>query len=132
MNGLDQNGRGADRTWSQLRKLEQSLLDVAVRRDEVRLRQLLAEDFMEFGSSGRVWTRKSIIDMLAAETNFQPPEIEEFQCSLIGEKTALVTYRTVRVDAPTGERMASLRSSIWVRRDGEWRMRFHQGTRTSS
>jgi hypothetical protein len=93
---------------------------------------LLAEDFLEFGSSGRVWTRKSIIDMLAAETNFRPPEIEEFQCSMIGEKAALVTYRTVRVDARTGERLVSLRSSIWVRRDGEWRMRFHQGTRTSN
>lgn len=132
MNGLDQNGRGAERARSQLRKLEQSLLDLTVRRDGDRLRQLLAEDFLEFGSSGRVWTRKSIIDLLAAETNFLPPEIEEFQCSIIGEKVALVTYRTVRVDARTGERLASLRSSIWVRRDGEWRMRFHQGTRTSN
>jgi hypothetical protein len=132
MNGLDQNGRGAERARSQLRKLEQSLLDLTVRRDGDRLRQLLAEDFLEFGSSGRVWTRKSIIDLLAAETNFLPPEIEEFQCSIIGEKVALVTYRTVRVDARTGERLASLRCSIWVRRDGEWRMRFHQGTRTSN
>jgi len=132
MSGLEQNGRGAERAGSQLRKLEQSLLNMAVRRNEDRLRQLLAEDFLEFGSSGRVWTRKSIIDMLATETNFRPPEIEEFQCSMIGEKTALVTYRTVRVDVATGERLASLRSSIWVRRDGEWRMRFHQGTRTSN
>jgi hypothetical protein len=132
MTTLGQAVRGPERAWSQLRKLEQSLLDSAVRRDGERLRQLLDDDFMEFGSSGRVWTRKSIIDLLAGETNFHPPQIEEFQCSLIGEKVALVTYRTVRVEAATGERLASLRSSIWVRRDGVWRMRFHQGTRTSS
>ena len=129
--GLDQSGRGAPRTSTYLRKLEQSLLDSAVRRDENRLRELLAEDFLEFGSSGRVWTRKTIIDLLAVETGFLPPEIEEFECSLLGEKVALVTYRTVRTDARTGERLATLRSSLWVRRDGEWRMRFHQGTRTS-
>lgn len=132
IHGLDQNGRGAPRTSSHLRRLEQSLLDSAVRRDGNRLRELLDDDFLEFGSSGRVWTRKSIIDLLATETGFHPPQIEEFECSVLGEKVALVTYRTVRVDPRSGERLASLRSSIWVRRDGVWRMRFHQGTRTSN
>lgn len=128
---MDQSGRGADRATTQLRKLEQSLLDSAVRRDGDRLRQLLADDFLEFGSSGRVWTRKTIIDLLASELNFHPPAIEEFQCSFLSEKVVLVTYRTVRTDRKTGERLASLRSSIWTRQNGEWRMRFHQGTRIS-
>jgi hypothetical protein len=101
-----------------------------VRRDGERLRQLLSDDFLEFGSSGRVWTRKSIIDMLAMETNFFPPVIEEFECTFLSEKVALVTYRTARTDAKTGEQLSSLRSSVWTRQDGEWRMRFHQGTRT--
>ncbi|HWG20255.1 MAG TPA: nuclear transport factor 2 family protein [Terracidiphilus sp.] len=132
MTRLDYSERGAEKAAAQLRKLEQSLLDLAVRRDADRLRQLLAEDFLEFGSSGRVWTRKSIIELLATETNFFPPAIEEFQCSLLSDKVALVTYRTVRTDAKTGERLASLRSSIWTRESGEWRMRFHQGTRTNA
>jgi hypothetical protein len=123
-------GRGSDRTRNQLRRLEQSLLDSAVRRDAERLRQLLSDDFLEFGSSGRVWTRKSIIDMLATESNFFPPAIEEFECTFLSEKVVLVTYRTVRTDAKTGEHLCSLRSSVWTRQDGEWRMRFHQGTRT--
>ena len=130
MTKSDPPGRGSERARNQLRRLEQSLLDLAVRRDGERLRQLLTDDFLEFGSSGRVWTRKSIIDMLATETNFFPPSIEEFECTFLSEKVALVTYRTVRTDAKTGERMSSLRSSVWTRQDGEWRMRFHQGTRT--
>jgi hypothetical protein len=130
MTKSDPSGRTSERTASQLRRLEQSLLDSAVRRDGERLRQLLADDFLEFGSSGRIWTRKSIIDLLTTELNFQPPEIEEFQCACLSEKVALVTYRTVRTDGKTGERLCcSLRSSIWTRQDGEWRMRFHQGTR---
>jgi len=128
---LDANGKGSERASAQLRRLEESLLDAAVRRDGDRLRQLLAEDFLEFGSSGRVWTRKTIIELLVTEINFFPPAIEEFQCTFLSEHVALVTYRTVRTDSKSGERLASLRSSIWTHRDSEWRMRFHQGTRTS-
>lgn len=131
MTRLDQNGRGTEKAAARLRKLEESLLDLAVRRDGDRLREMLAEDFLEFGSSGRVWTRTSIIELLATETNFFPPAIEEFQCTFLSDKVALVTYRTVRHDAKTGERLASLRSSIWTLQDGDWRMRFHQGTRTT-
>lgn len=131
MRRTDQNERLAEKASARLRVLEESLLDSAVRHDANRLRELLAEDFLEFGSSGRVWTRKGIIDLLDTETNFFPPEIEEFQCSLLSDHVALVTYRTVRNDTQTVERLASLRSSIWVFQDGDWRMRFHQGTRTS-
>ena len=120
-----------ERATALIRGLEESLLDAAVRRDGDRLRKLLAEDFLEFGSSGRVWTRRSIIDLLATEMNFFPPAIEEFRCSFLTDNVALVTYRTVRADAKSGEQLVSLRSSVWTRQDGEWRMRFHQGTRTS-
>jgi hypothetical protein len=131
MTKSDPAGRGSERAVSQLRRLEHSLLDSAVRRDGERLQQLLADDFMEFGSSGKIWTRKTIIDLLATEMNFFPPAIEEFECTFLSDKVALVTYRTVRTDARTGERLSSLRSSVWTRQDGEWRMRFHQGTRTA-
>lgn len=131
MTNSEQTGRSAERTAGQLRKLEESLLDSNVRRDGDRLRQVLAEDFLEFGSSGRVWTRKTIIDLLATEMDFFPPAIEDFQCSLISDRVALVTYRTVRYDRKSGERLVSLRSSLWTRENGDWRMRFHQGTRTS-
>lgn len=115
---------------ARLRQLEQSLLDPAVRHDRSRMLALLAEDFLEFGSSGRVWTRKTIIDLLAKETAFVPPQIEEFNCALLAPELALVTYRTVRTDEKSSERLASLRSSIWTCTTGEWKMRFHQGTRT--
>ena len=116
---------------SQLRFLEESLLDPAVRRDRLRLKDLLAEDFLEFGSSGRVWNRNTIIELLARESSFVPPQIEDFRCSLLAEDVALIAYRTVRTDPDTGTGLASLRSSVWVHTNGGWRMRFHQGTRTS-
>jgi hypothetical protein len=117
-------------TAAELRRLEESLLDTAVRRDKKKLRSVLAQNFLEFGSSGRTWTRNSIIELLSRETAFFPPAIEDFRCEFLSEHVALVTYRTVRTEPESGEVLSSLRSSIWTRESGEWRMRFHQGTRT--
>lgn len=113
-----------------LLKQESSLLDPAVRRDCDRVRELLAEDFVEFGSSGRIWTREQIIDSLASESH-SPLALEDFRCRAIAPRVALVTYRSVRTDAETGTRAASNRSSIWIENEGRWRIRFHQGTPAS-
>jgi hypothetical protein len=111
-----------------LRACEEALLDPAVRRDRKRVAALLAAGFLEFGSSGRMWTRAEVLELLATES-YDPPAMEAFQCDLIGVDVALVTYKTVRVDAGSGLRTAVLRSSIWIREAGEWRVRFHQGTK---
>ena len=113
-----------------LRACEEALLDPTVRRDRARVHDLLTEDFQEFGASGLVWTRKEIFDLLASET-YIPPSIQDFHCALIGEGVALVTYRAVRADAHTGLHIESLRSSIWTKIGDRWRLRFHQGTRSS-
>ena len=132
MTSDDRSGSGTDATAAQLRNLEESLLDTAVRRDRKKMRSMLAENFLEFGSSGRIWNRNSIIELLSQETAFVPPAIEDFRCAFLTDDVTLVTYRTVRIDPETGEVLSSLRSSIWKNESGTWRMRFHQGTRTSA
>jgi hypothetical protein len=122
------SGKTSEEIGLLLRAREQALLDPAVRRDRARVAELLADDFLEFGSSGRIWTREAILDLLVTE-NYDPPAMEEFQCDLIGEDVALVTYKTVRADAASGMRAEVLRSSIWIREAGDWRVRFHQGTK---
>jgi hypothetical protein len=116
-------------TARELERLELLLMDPAVRRDRDRVATLLAEDFLEFGSSGRVWTREMLLEQLQTET-FSPPAVECFACKMLGEDVALVTYSTVRWNEATGERTITLRSSIWTRALGDWKMRFHQGTRS--
>src|SRR5271166_6403655 len=106
-----------------LRSREESLLDPAVRRDRDRVSALLTEDFQEFSASGRVWSREQILELLATEI-YVPPTTEDFKCHQIAAGVVLVTYKSVRED-----RSSALRSSIWIKETGEWRMRFHQGTR---
>ncbi len=132
MTSGDRSGEGAETTAARLRALEESLLDAAVRRDRKKRRSMLAENFLEFGSSGRTWTRNSIIELLSRETTFIAPAIEDFRCDFLSDDVALVTYRTIRADADSSEVLASLRSSIWTKKSGAWRMRFHQGTRTTA
>jgi hypothetical protein len=114
----------------QLRRAEESLLDPAVRSDRTMVAELLADHFVEFGSSGRIWTRDETLDLLAGEIP-APIRMTDFECALLAEDVGLVTYRASRTDPRTGIQISSLRSSIWTKKPGGWRLRFHQGTRTS-
>ena len=125
---MSTNGESVDGLCAHLRRLEESLLDPAIRRDSAQVAGLLTEDFEEFGASGRVWTREQILDLLATE-KYEPPSVEEFRCHPVADGVVLVTYRTVRTDPRSGERTMTLRSSLWTEQSGRWRVRFHQGTR---
>jgi hypothetical protein len=122
------SGKTGEEICAHLRAREEALLDPEVRRDRARVEALLAQDFLEFGSSGKVWSREEILELLANET-YQQPAMEDFRCDWLAEIVALVTYKTVRADPESGLRAVVLRSSLWVRESGEWRVRFHQGTK---
>ena len=120
-----------------LRALEEALLTPALRRDPRRLATLLADDFREFGSSGRIWTKAETLEGLLTETPIQL-QLKDFEAKPLAPEAVLVTYRVQRetlaaTPVPEGlEDVArpapSLRSSLWVQREGRWQMLFHQGT----
>lgn len=110
-----------------LRACEEALLDPAIRRHRALVEAFLAEDFREFGSSGRVWSREEILELLETE-DYTPPALEDFCCQSIAEDVALVTYRTVRKNPATGLGAAVLRCSLWKKSSGGWKVHFHQGT----
>lgn len=107
--------------------LETRLHRQNVRADAAALRELIAEDFFEFGVSGTVWTREAVIEALRDES-FSPREVTDFRLTMLGDDVALVTYRGHRFATPERPASDSLRSSIWRRWDGRWQMQFHQGT----
>lgn len=113
---------------AELLHCELQLLSPRIRRNRQQVSGLLARDFVEFGASGRVWSREETLDALAAE-DFEPPILEDFRCRELATGVVLVTYRTVRGATGTAARLISLRSSIWCRQTRGWVLRFHQGTR---
>ncbi len=104
---------------------EERLLDPECRADAACLRGLLHPDFLEYGASGRVWTRDGVLQGLAADPTLDGTGAN-FTATPLADDVVLVTFRL------TGGQLTSLRSSIWVRcEDGQWRVRFHQGTPTA-
>lgn len=109
-----------DRELDRVVERELALLDPAVRSDPERVRAFLHPDFTEFGASGRVWDRSSIAEVTSGVD--EPITATERTSRWLGPDAVLLTYRS-----HAGERHA-LRSSTWIRHDGEWLLLFHQGT----
>lgn len=104
-------------------ELELSLLKPETRRSPAQLNQLIADDFVEFGSSGNIYHKKDCIDHLPLEsTSDKDFKVENFEVIELAADVILATYK---ITSPC----VSLRSSIWKRIDGQWQMIFHQGTR---
>lgn len=104
----------------ELLRLESALASRDPAGVEGGLMSLIADDFVEFGQSGRVWTAESIREAFDVPPG-EPAAIEGFEVAELADGVVLVTYQT------TGQPPVD-RSSIWVRRDGRWQVRFHQGT----
>ncbi|GAA1852414.1 nuclear transport factor 2 family protein [Pseudonocardia ailaonensis] len=102
---------------------ELRLLEHEVRASPAALRELLDPEFHEFGASGRVWDLGSILTFMGSpDDHKEPPEIDRIRGVRLADDVVLLTYRSRRRD------LTVLRSSVWRRRDGGWRVFFHQGT----
>jgi hypothetical protein len=106
---------------------ERALMTSEIRGDPARAGALLHQDFLEFGSSGRVWRREPLLRALADDPGPQAVEPLDLDAAVLAPGCLLITYRTRSADRTT------LRSSVWVLgEDGRWRLRFHQATLTDA
>lgn len=104
---------------------ERQLLDPLVRAVGESLAELLHPDFVEYGASGRIWNCAEIMTALQAEPGVSG-EAVDFVPVALSENVVLLTYRIVGTPG-------SLRSSVWVKdSQPSWRIRFHQGTRSTT
>ncbi len=113
-----------------LRFLEERLLDPAIRANPAALEHLLAPGFVEFGSSGRIYTRDGILSALAAETAPSSRTLTHFNLLASTADWAVMTYRITRRE-PGVIDSVTLRSSTWIHREDRWQLLFHQGTPSS-
>ncbi|MDO9352807.1 MAG: DUF4440 domain-containing protein [Solirubrobacteraceae bacterium] len=104
--------------------LELLLLKPTIRGDAETVRRLLREDFEEVGASGRHWHRDAIVDYLEQHPG-DGAEASQVDATFLAPNVVLVTY-AARSLGP--DLAISRRSSVWVRDDGHWAIRYHQGT----
>jgi hypothetical protein len=123
----EEHSEPRDSAVDTLRRLEESLYASETRFDPEHMDRLLAPDFVEFGASGRVWTRQHIIRTPPLELEAKLP-LPEFSVLMLSDDIALVTYRS---EIGTRRVEATNRSSVWRRTYDGWKLVFHQGTPAS-
>jgi hypothetical protein len=114
-----------------LQSLECELHVPKIRGDIQRLAELLHPDFLEFGRSGRTYTRPQIFELLVAETDQSEVHAQNFRLVQLSEFVCLLTYRSARVSESGALEEHANRSSVWRYEAHRWQMVFHQGTSTS-
>ncbi len=103
---------------------EKRLLDPKIRKSKEELDNLLADEFIEFCSSGYVCNKEETLKELPNCEEFEI-KADNFVVKTLSEIILLVTYSTLKVNTET----YVLRSSIWKFIDNRWQMIFHQGTK---
>lgn len=105
--------------------LEKRLLDPRVRKSVEELDKLLADEFIEYCTSGDVCNKQEVLDGL--------PDNEEveviarnFIARTLAQDVVLLNFETFN----TSTGVTSRRSSIWKLIDGTWQLFFHQGTKS--
>jgi hypothetical protein len=124
--------RGHAHLFNELRQLEVELHSSETRRNRSRVELLLHPDFLEYGRSGARYTRDDILREVSAESVLPVVHAQNFDLVVLAENVALLTYLSAHTDAEGSLGRHTLRSSLWVRTDVGWQMRFHQGTPTTA
>ncbi|MEU3267699.1 DUF4440 domain-containing protein [Streptomyces bacillaris] len=103
---------------------ELRLLDPVVRASAELLAALLHPEFREIGTSGRLWTRETIITALTADDAPRPGPLTASR--MRGEELCSdLVHLTFDTES---KGLRSHRSSLWRLTGAGWRLYFHQAT----
>lgn len=109
-----------------LLEYETKLMDPEVRRSE-KAAELVGDDFMEFAGNGRLFNKADALAMMKRHV-VRTLAIEEFSVRELSPNVVLATYRVRSQGFGGSAGRISVRSSIWVHRNGKWQVTFHQAT----
>lgn len=107
-------------------RLEISLFEAEVRTSYQALDRLLANDFCEITSTGRMYGKAEALSRIPGE---QPPLIKAgfFKTNILSESCVLLTYRSI-MKKNMGSPVYFMRSSVWQLGREQWQLLFNQGT----
>ena len=108
--------------FQEIKSLEMELVDLPSGEKASRLQELLADEFLEFASSGMVIRKRNIMECIHTPGT-ATYQLSDFEFKFLGDEHILVTYRSVK-----SAREIAYRSSIWVKQEGRWQMLHHQST----
>lgn len=111
----------------ELASLEEGMWIAESRYDEAFQAQRFADDFFEFGRSGRAYGRaQAVLPHSSREEIHAQLPLEKLRFRMLDEHTVQIAYNSHVTHDGVVEH--ARRSSLWTKAHGVWRMRFHQGT----
>jgi hypothetical protein len=110
--------------------LEYKLQSVGGRSSVEELNNLIADDFLEFGTSGNKYNKQDTLKSLPTEDGKFKYSMSDFSVKQISDNIIQAIYKTDRTENDANK-VTSLRSSLWRNENGQWRMFFHQGTKVN-
>ncbi len=117
-------------TIETLRTLEESLWRSETRFDDALMDEIFADDFCEFGRSGRIYQRRDMMPNAMKHTEISATlPLKSFCVRALSDEIVQVTYVSEVLYGSEVE--AANRSSIWKRSPRGWVLCFHQGTPTA-
>ncbi len=110
-----------------IKELEERLLHTDIRKNSTILTELLSDDFEEIGSDGKISTREEVIEWLVNKEKNIKWSLNNFRIKELSPELILATYIAIKKNQSNSS--GSIRSSIWKKFAGNWKMIFHQGTK---
>jgi hypothetical protein len=113
----------------QVMSLEKSFIDAKKSRNRDFYKRTLADDFISVGTDGKVHPREEILGDLPSNelAEYRPYSMQVVSLS---DNAAVVTYDVIvrMMHYDEEEPRYQHVSSIWVKQDGEWKLKFQQAT----
>jgi hypothetical protein len=109
--------------------MELKLLDKNIRNSKNELEKYISKEFIEYGSSGRIYTYNDIVNISSNKDEQIIYEILKIDTKILSDKIILILYI---IEIKNGnEKIISNRSSIWKKENNDWKIIFHQGTKAT-
>lgn len=119
---------------AQIKQLELKLLHTDMQANPTVIDELLDSTFEEIDNNGQINTRQQVVSWLLSKDNAQQWSLQDFRIKRLSNNTVIAIYRAIKHEQATKTlnpvNPGSIRSSIWQRYGNQWKMVFHQATRS--
>ena len=83
--------------FDQLFELQKQLHASEIRSNSEMISRLFSENFCEFGSSGKTWTRETVLKSLPTEDGTTKNESSHYKATSLAKDVVLITYDSTRL-----------------------------------
>lgn len=115
----------------QILALEEKLLHTDMQKNPLLLNELLAESFEEIGSTGIATSRQAAVDWLMNKNISDRWLLTNFRIIELTTDIVLAIYHAQKVVGSNTAVSLSTRSSIWKLHGNQWKMVFHQVSKSN-